>query len=201
MTTLQSSPVTIPARQGKATYLSQGQSIKVTNLSGSQVVDTWAFNVNDLKELMSMEHTRALIGKIIPKVGDTLYTNHRRPILILVEDTSPGIHDTLIAACDRYRYELLGVPNHDNCADNLHKALGELSLIPPEVPSPLNLFMNIPVTKGLYTEFVAPVSQPGDYVVLKAAMDCIVAFSACPQDIVPVNGADCLPTDVQYEIF
>jgi len=36
-------------------------------------------------------------------------------------------------------------------------------------------------------EFVAPASKPGDYVVLKAEMDCIVAFSACPQDIIPVR--------------
>ncbi|MBW4654427.1 MAG: urea carboxylase-associated family protein [Kaiparowitsia implicata GSE-PSE-MK54-09C] len=89
-----------------------------------------------------------ILGKIIPKVGDILYTDHRRPILTLVEDASPGIHDTLIAACDRDRYELLGVPNHDNYADNLHTALGELSLIPPEVPNPLNLFMNILLLKG-----------------------------------------------------
>jgi uncharacterized protein YcgI (DUF1989 family) len=201
MTTLQSSLVTIPARQGKATYLTQGQSIKVINPQGSQVVDTWAFNTANLSELMSMEHTRALIGKIIPKVGDTLYTNCRRPILTLTEDTSPGIHDTLIAACDRYRYELLGVPNHDNCTDNLFAAMAELSLTPTEVPSPLNLFMNIPVTEGLYTEFVAPVSRPGDFVVLKAEMDCVVAFSACPQDIVPVNGVNCQPSDVLYEII
>jgi len=39
-------------------------------------------------------------------------------------------------------------------------------------------------------EFVAPASKPGDYVVLKAEMDCIVAFSACPQDIIPVTPAE-----------
>ena len=64
-----------------------------------------------------MEHSRVAIGGIFPKPGDTMVTGKRRPILTLVEDSSPGIHDTLIAACDRYRYELLGVPDHDNCAD------------------------------------------------------------------------------------
>ena len=32
-----------------------------------------------------------------------------------------------------------------------------------------------------------PVSKPGDYVVLRAVMDCVVAMSACPQDILPIN--------------
>lgn len=93
--------VTIPARCGKATHLAQSQHIKVINTHGQQVVETWAFNAAEMIEFMSMEYTRTAIGKIIPKVGDSLVTNRRRPILTLVEDTSPGIHDTLVAACDR----------------------------------------------------------------------------------------------------
>lgn len=57
---------------------------------------------------MSMEHWRVTCGKYIPEIGGALVTNQRRPTLTMVEDTSPGVHDTLIAACDRYRYELLG---------------------------------------------------------------------------------------------
>ena len=37
-----------------------------------------------------------------------MVTNQRRPIVTLVEDTTPGIHDTIMAACDRQRYGLLG---------------------------------------------------------------------------------------------
>ncbi len=35
-----------------------------------------------------MEHTRPGILKVIPRVGDALLTNRRRPILTVVEDTS-----------------------------------------------------------------------------------------------------------------
>jgi hypothetical protein len=35
---------------------------------------------------------------------------------------------------------------------------------------------------------------------MRAEMDLIVAFSACPQDLVPVNGADCVPTDAHFRI-
>ena len=95
------------------------------NTHGEQVVDSWAFNGDDLSELMSMEHTRAHTLRLVPRVGGILRTNRRRPILTLVEDTSGGVHDILIAACDRYRYAFLGVEgHHDNCADNFDGGAG-----------------------------------------------------------------------------
>lgn len=193
--------VEIPARKGKATRLRRGQTVKIINTRGQQVVDTWAFNAGDVKEFMSMEHTRVAIGGIIPKIGDALVTNKRRPILTLVEDTSGGIHDTLFAACDRYRYELLGCKEyHDNCTDNLVAALGTAGITPPDIPAPLNLFMNIPVIDGIKTDVRAPVSTPGSYVSLRAEMDCIVAFSACPQDILPINGSAKRPTEAHFQV-
>src|SRR5215831_13827281 len=151
--------IEIPARQGKAVRLLKGQCVKIINTKGQQVVDTWAFNAGDLHELMSMEHSRVAIGHIVPTVGDALVTNRRRPILTLIEDTSGGIHDTLFASCDRWRYELLGCTDyHDNCTDNLWAALKALGLEPPETPAPLNLFMNIPVIDGNRVDVRPPVS-------------------------------------------
>ena len=203
-----SSPlVTIPARGGKAAFVEAGQRIRVINTHGQQVVDTWAFRRDELTEFMSMEHSRTFLSRIMARVGDSMVTNHRRPILTLVEDTtvegdSAGIHDTLLAACDRYRYELLGCEGyHDNCTDNLAVGLAELGLTPAETPSPWNLFMNIPVASDGTVSFEAPVSRPGDYVTLRAEMDCVLAFSACPQDIVPINGVDCIPTEAHFQIL
>lgn len=194
--------VTIPARKGKAVALAKGQRIKVINTHGEQVVDTWAFNRHDLGEFMSMEHTRASLLRVIPRTGDRLYTNKRRPILTLIEDTSPGIHDTVIAACDRYRYEELGCKgHHDSCTDNLAAALGALGLKPPETPSPLNLWMNIPIRPDGSLSFDPPVSRRGDYVVLQAEMDAVVAFSACPQDVLPINGVGRSPTEAHFEVM
>ncbi|MCC6714298.1 MAG: urea carboxylase-associated family protein [Gammaproteobacteria bacterium] len=181
--------VTIPARHGKAARLALGQSIRIVNTHGNQVVDTWAFNAADLQEFMSMEHARAYIDRIRPRVGDPIASNHRRPILTLTEDTSPGAHDTLIAACDIWRYQGLGCREyHRNCTDNLREAMAELGLAPPECPSPLNLWMNIPVVENDGIQWLPPASKPGDYVVLRAEIDCIVAMSACPQDMIPING-------------
>ena len=194
--------IEIPARQGKALRLSRGQKVRVVNTKGQQVVDSWAFNAADLSEFMSMEHSRVAMGRINPGIGDTLVTNRRRPILTLIEDTSGGIHDTLFAACDRWRYELLGCEGyHDNCTDNLAAAMQEIGLAAPETPAPLNLFMNIPVVDGNRVEARPPVSTPGSYVTLRAEMDCVMAFSACPQDMIPINGTAMRPTEAHVEIL
>lgn len=42
------------------------------------------------------------------------------------------------------------------------------------------------------------VSKPGDYVQIRACMDCVVVMSACPQDIVPIN--DLNPVDVHFVV-
>ena len=179
---------TIPPRRGRAARLSAGQALKLINTSGHQVVDTWMFSAEDVSEFFSTEHWRPTVGHIFPRVGDKLVTNRRRPIVTMEEDTSPGIHDTLMAACDDYRYGLLGCTDyHDNCTDNLRAAMRAIGIPNHEVPSPLNMWMNIPVDEQGNTGWGEPVSKPGDYVVLRAEMDCIIAMSNCPQDILPIN--------------
>jgi uncharacterized protein YcgI (DUF1989 family) len=193
---------TLPARRGRAVRLTRGQAIKIINTHGEQVVDTWCFSAEDLHEFMSMEHIRPTLTRILPRKGDDLVTNRRRPILHFDEDTSPGIHDTLMAACDDYRYKLLGCQEyHDNCTDNLFAGMRQIGLVPPECPSPLNLWMNIPVDREGNTAWGEPVSKKGDYVVLRAVMDCVVAMSACPQDILPINGRQRAPTEAHYQIL
>ncbi|MEI7970030.1 MAG: urea carboxylase-associated family protein [Betaproteobacteria bacterium] len=194
--------VTIPARAGRAAFVPRGHYVRVINTHGQQVVDTWAFNRDDPGEFMSMEHTRAHTLTVFPSVGHSLLTNYRRPILTFTEDTSGGMHDTLIAACDRFRYELLGCTEpHANCTDNLSSSLASLGLSCDRTPSPLNLFMNIPVDGAGRLSFEAPVSTAGSFVTLRAEMDIAIVFSACPQDLLPINGRGCIPTEAHFEVF
>ena len=193
---------TIPARKGKAVFLNEGQSIRVIDTYGSQVVDTWIFNQNDLNEFQSNERTRPTLLNMNFRPGDLLYTNKRQPIVEVEKDTSPGIHDMLMAACDTYRYELLGCTEyHDNCTDNLANSMKELGFDVPETPSPINIFMNIPWTENGELSFEPPQTKPGDYVQFRALMDCIFAFSACPNDILPTNGLDGKIKDAHFQIL
>lgn len=138
-----------------------------------------------------MGHTRAATGRLFPRVGDSIYSNNRRPLATFTEDTSGGIHDTLIPACDASRYKMLGhVGHHDNCAENFRQALTDGSLADLGfVPDPFNVFMNVPWTADGDIDFAPPVSTPGSHIVLEALEDLVVIISACPQDLVPVNGA------------
>ncbi len=66
-----------------------------------------------------------------------------------------------------------------------------------------NIFMNIQVQPdGVTLKTLPVVTQPGDYVILRAEMDCYVAFSACPQDIVSIQGqGDNTPRDAELRIL
>ncbi len=193
--------ITIPARRGKAARIAKGQTVIVINTHGSQVVDTWAFAAADIAEFMSMEHSRAAFRHVTPRVGDALVTNRRRPILSVVADTTAGVHDTLIAACDRYRYEQLAAKTyHDNCTDNLAAALKALDLTPPETPCPLNLFQNTPVAADGEIDYRASVTKPNQSIRLRAEMDLVIVFSACPQDMLPTNGVDRKPTEAHFRV-
>jgi len=187
----------VPARHGRAVKVLAGETIRIINTYGTQVCDMWVFKLDDLSEYFSIEHTRGEISRLNPEQGDALQTTRRRPILEFSTDTSPGIHDTLIAACNQERYKKLGVDGyHDNCTDNLRQALLAIGLRTREIPQPLNLWMNIPVAGNKTVSFEPTVSKAGDYVEFKAAMDCVVVMSACPQDLVAVNSMK--PMDVHF---
>jgi len=193
--------VLIPARQGRAVRVARGAAVDVINTHGTQVVDFWALRWPNTSEHLSMEHTRIAIGRLMPRVGDALVSNARRPMLTVVADTSPGVHDTLMASCDAERYRQLGFEGrHDSCRGNFEAALRDIGIAPPSLPSPLNLFMNVPWSPDGSLRFEPPVSRPGDLVRFRAEADLVVIMSACPQDLTPVNGAAQRPADVHFRL-
>lgn len=193
---------TLQARHGVAVSVPKGKELLVVNTYGTQVVDFWAMSRANPDEFQSMEHTRSRLSRIIPKVGDALYSNRRAPLMTLVEDTSPGVHDTLLCACSPEIYREHGCPDgHRNCEDNFHEALAAIGTKLGCTPPPFNLFMNVTVAPDNTVIRAAPVSKPGDSVRLRADMDVIVVMSACPQDVTQINGDDCTPRDIQYAVI
>lgn len=192
----------LPARYGRAMRLSAGQSVEVVNLHGSQVVDSWAFAAADPAEYLAMDQTRSVNSTIFVRQDMRLISNRRRAMLLLAEDTSPGIHDTLLCACNAAIYRELGcAPGHRSCEQNLHEALAAIGISVPFTPAPFNLFMNVPVAADGTLDRIPPQSRPGDRVRLQAEMDLVVVFSACPQDVTPINGAARMPTDIELRVL
>jgi uncharacterized protein len=192
--------VEVPAREGRGVRVAAGERVRVIDVEGGQVADTFAFRADELSEYHSAEHTRVHVNRLFPRPGEHFVTNHRRPILLLEEDSSPGIHDMLCAACDPERYTGLGVTGwHASCRENLERAMADLGFERIEIPQPINLFMNIPVAANGALGWEPAPTRAGDSVTLRAEMDCIVVVSACPQDIVAINDKN--PTPVAIELL
>lgn len=192
------SRVVVPAASGRAVRVRRGDRVRVIDVEGGQVGDLFAFAAGDPSEHLSASHTRTSTGRLFPLVGEQFVTTLRRPILTLVDDTSPGVHDMLIAACDPARYQALGVEEHASCADNLQRALAELGMSVDVVPQPVNVFMNIPVGVSGELSWLPATSRPGDALTFAAEMDCVVVVSACPMDLNAINGDR--PTQLGVEI-
>ena len=191
----------IAGGHAKAFTLAASESVRITNIEGSQVVDVWALCPPSLGEFLSTEHTRSCLEKLIPATGDQLFSNQRRPIISLVEDTSAGVHDLLLSACDTRRYELLGCQEyHRNCADNFDQALAALGFPASQLPSPFNLFENVSIRGDGTLSIEPPLVRAGESVVLRAELDLVMVLSACPMDIAKTNGEDGRSKPVSVEI-
>lgn len=190
--------IVVPAREARAIRVAAGERFRVIDLEGGQVVDLFAFSATDVDEYASAAHTRVAIDRLFPRPGEAFVTNLRRPILTLVEDRSPGVHDMLCAACDPARYRLLGVRGHHaSCQENLERAMAGLGHPGVPTPQPINLFMDVRVLPDASLAWGPAPSRAGDHVVLRAEIDAIVVASACPQDLNRINHGD--PTSVGIE--
>jgi hypothetical protein len=198
--------VRVPGGEGRAILVRAGQIARVTDVMGGQVGDLFAVSEGDPGEYASAGHTRPAIRKLFPRPGDPVLTNRRRPILTVHEDSSPGRHDMLYAACDPARYASLGAaPGHRSCAGNLREALGAhgaaqtmrahgTALV--TVPQPLNVFMDVrPERDGTLVSHPAS-SQAGDFIEFRAELDCLIVLSSCPMDIVPISAGGITPLDL-----
>jgi hypothetical protein len=189
----------VAARTGVGFAVQAGEFVQVVDVQGQQCADFFAFDAADPREYLSAEHTRVAVDRLFPRVGQSFRSNLRRPMLQFEEDRSPGIHDMLFAACDPVRYAQYGVSHHASCAENLRGALRALGVDVCHVPQPVNFFMNVTVRPDASVEFGPPRTSAGDYVLLKAFRDCLVAISACPQEWNPA--ANYHPSDLLARIL
>lgn len=95
-----------------------GEHLRIVDVEGEQVGDLFAFAAADPGGYLSASHTRTSTSRLFPRIGEQFIANRRRPILTLVAETSQGVNDILIAACDPERYRMLGAPGHVCCPES-----------------------------------------------------------------------------------
>ena len=192
--------IEIPAKSARAVDLAKGAIVRIVNAEGHQVVDTWAFSKDDPAECLSMEHSRSATYRIVFRPGDILVTNRFRPILTILADTSPGIHDTLHAACSAEGNVFYGAPaTHPNCEDNLKRAMTARGVELSRIPCPWNLYEHAPVAADGTLSDEPASARAGDYVELRAEMDLVLVCSACPSTVGDISGGD--PRGAAIEIL
>ena len=193
------STVVIPPQSGAAVDLLKGQRLKVITPEGEQVSDLFAFVRSAPDEHLCPRTTATRQRRLYPEVGQPFYSNKRRPLLMLRDDTV-GVHDLLYPACDKYMYESWGEPLHPSCRGNLEAALREIGFTPDGYAEPHNLFQNSPVTdlEG-HLEVRRSPAKPGDYVLLEALDDLVVVATACAVDRGVLNGDR--PKAILLEIY
>jgi uncharacterized protein YcgI (DUF1989 family) len=194
----------VPYNTGWAGELKKGQVIRIT---ATTTVDFVCMKLQNLRERFDQARTKVYNMKLFITTGDKLMGRDNQHMMTIVADGfTEGTHDLQKGMCSGYRFKLaqqegrLGeyyprkiteIPDH-GCYENLSKALARYGILPEDIPSPLNLNQHMKIdgaTGKMEHTQVRP--KPGNYTDLRAEMDLVVAFSACPD--LPVGGK---PVDV-----
>ena len=188
--------VVVPPRGTFVRELRRGDIMRVVDIEGQQVGDLIAYDLNNMSDKFWISTTIRLNGKVFLTTGDVLYSELSKPMLTVTADTC-GRHDLLAGSCnaeiDKVRY---GVDEHRGCVENFMGAIRPYGLERKDIPMSFNLFMNCPVQPDGSWSIVAPASNPGDYVDMRAEMDLLVVLSNCPQDLNPCNAGALKPLEV-----
>jgi uncharacterized protein len=185
--------IEIPPKSAHALLVRAGEILKVSDVRGSQVADFVCLSSEESAEYFSQARTRVNNWTTRLTVGHVLFSNRNQPMFRIAEDTV-GVHDILFSPCSAYVYEhIYGVGPRDGCYENLARALQGFGISIDQVPDPFNIFMNTGIDEDYSLVIRRALSAPGDYVNLRAEMDCVVAVSACAADLDECNGGECTP--------
>ena len=69
--------VTVPGSHGRAIRVNAGETVRVVNTHGTQVVDFWALRADRPEIAMSMQHSRVRWSHLRPHPGDEMLDEER----------------------------------------------------------------------------------------------------------------------------
>ncbi len=177
---------------GLAVLVKSGRRLRVTDLSGLQVVDMAVFNHDNLREKLSCSYSRSAAGAIIdgafhPRdhllVGDHLVSTINNSMMRITADTPDikGMHDVHGRMCNRKLYQRLGLGEKDGCHEIISAAAAPHGLLPEDIPDTMDLFMNYHHDcANRYWVLEDGVSRSGDFIEFEAEMNCLATLSNCP---------------------
>ena len=177
--------------------IKRGNTLRITDLEGSQGVSMLCYNADNPIERLNVADTAKIQFNAFLKKGMVLYTDMGRILFSITEDTS-GYHDLLSgcsnAASNSKKY---GDGDWKNSRDNFIKALTRRGLGKKDIMPNFNLFTRIAVKPDGAMEYVEGCEKPGSFIDLRAEMNVLVAISNCPHILHPSSNYDPKPIQIQ----
>jgi uncharacterized protein YcgI (DUF1989 family) len=169
---------------GTAFELKKGQILKVIDPQGEQVADLIAFSRAERREWLSSGRTIDYASTIYLTKGHVLYSNRSRPMFTILED-DVGRHDFLLTPCSPQTFQIIyrNEKYHPSCFENLSRHLAPFGISSDDIPTTLNLFMNVEISSDGTLSVLPPRSRAGDSITLRAEMDLIVGLTACSAEM------------------
>lgn len=170
----------IEKQSGTAFKIKKGQLLKVIDPQGEQVSDMLLFNADDVREKISSGKTLDFEETLLITKHNYLWSNRSRKMMKVLEDTN-GRNDFLLAPCSPETFKIMysNPDYHPSCFENLHTNLEPFGIMPDEIPTAFNIFMNVQFNKNGKLRVEPPTSKAGDYILFQAEMDLIVGLTAC----------------------
>jgi uncharacterized protein YcgI (DUF1989 family) len=182
--------IVVPRGEGRGFVVRTAQILRVKQPEGGQQVgDFNAWNLHDPRERFWGSRTALYHGMHLHK-GDQLHSTWpgERPMFTIVEDTikrrksARGAlqHDVVLGRCSqKYRVKRYGAET-PGCQEILASSVAQFNLDSQHVHDAFNLFMYTGLDENDRFFFDVSDAKEGDYVDLRAEIDCIVAISSCP---------------------
>ena len=179
-----------------ARELNAGTHLRIIDLGGQQAVDFLCFDLANKEIRYNNANTIKLNRGIYVTTGCKLYSDVAEVLMTVTAD-SVGRHDTIGGACsNQVNYLRYGIPNTHSCRDNFLAALKGHGLSARDIHANVNWFMNVPVRADGAAAIEEGISEPGDFVDLRAEKDVLVVMSNCPQFYNPCSGWNPTPIRV-----
>ena len=170
---------------GTGFSLDRGQVLRVIDPEGEQVSDLVAFAQADKSEWLSSGRSIDYNNTVYLTSGHLLYSNRSNPMFTILEDRV-GRHDFLLTPCSPETFEILYKGHegyHPSCLENLTKNLERFGILVDDIPTTFNVFMNVDILPSGELKIDPPLSEPGDFLDLRAEMDLIVGVTACSAEM------------------
>ena len=183
---------------GTAFLLKEGSCLKIIDPCGQQVSDLYSASLSDVSDGFSAGRTIDYNDTIFLTKGHVLYGHSGKKHLEIVED-SCGRHDVLVTPCSLQMFQMVNKNNqhHPSCHENLSLALSLFQILPSQITSTFNVFMNVTVDTDGKIKVDVPISKPNDFLIVKACQDLIIGLTACSDE--GTNNGKCKP--IEYQIF